>query len=115
VEVAHLERNTLKYRDISTESVTSDREDGVPQLFKEYPSLTIVYDAFLVDVLPPEVLLLIGIAEEDDTPRGVIHALAEVCRIDDKMNRSWVVCLFWNDDRVNDWDECLSVVSRCIR
>ena len=115
VEMTHLEWNTLKYRDISTEAIAGDGENGVSQLFKKQLALVIVRGTFLIHVLPPEVFFCIGIAKEYDTPCGIIRALAKVCGINHKVDWSWSVRLLWNDDRINNRDECLSVVTSCIR
>src|SRR3989344_5967021 len=102
VEVAHLEPNTHKYRDISTEAIAGHGKDGVPQPFKKLFSFTIVQRTFFIDILPPEILFLVGITKEDDTPCGVVRAFAEVCGINDEEDRSWVGGLCWDDNCVDN-------------
>lgn len=66
--------------------------------------------AFFINVLPPQVFLLIGITKEDDTPCGIVRALAEVCRINDEVDWSRLMYFLWNNDCVNGGDECFLVV-----
>ena len=111
VEVTHLEWNTLKYRDISTEAITGHGQDGISQLLECFLALTIVCHVFFPHILPPQVLLCISITEKHHTPSGTLSPLPEVCCINDEMDRSWCMYLLWYANSLKILLECFSVVS----
>lgn len=111
VELAHLEWYSLKNPWQSKESVGRDREDGVSQSFEKILSFTVVVGSFVTDVLPPQILFSIRVAEQDHSPSGLVDPRAEICRVDDQMDRSRFMLLFGKDDLVQVFEYGLPVVS----
>ena len=65
----------------------------------------------MAHILPPQVLFLVGVAEQDHSPGGLVDARAEVRRVDDHMYRPGFVLLLRKHDLVQVFEYRLPVVS----